>query len=349
VLTHQALFFNALNSVAAFGLTASDEVLTNIPMFHVGGLNIFTTPAISAGATVTIDPRFDPGATLAEVERSRTTLMISVPAMTRALVAHPAWAATDLGSLRCVATGSTFVAEEALRPWLDRGVAVCQVYGLTETCPIATVVPVAEAGCMAATAGRPAMHCRVRIVDPSSGSDVGEGEVGEVVVRGPNVMQGYWRNDAATREAFIDGWFRTGDAGFVDEEGFLHVVERLKDIIVVGASNVYPGDVEAVLTGCPAVAEAAVVGRPDPDLGEVPVAFVVLTPGTAVTASELRPLFVGRLAAYKHPRDVVFVDALPRTALGKVQRSVLRAWNGSRPDAIAAAGPPPVTPSPPRA
>lgn len=325
VLTHGALLFNALNAVTAFGLTSGDEVLTNIPMFHVGGLNILTTPAISVGATVTMHAGFDPVATLREVESRRTTALISVPTMTRALAAHPAWGTTDLASLRCVVTGSTVVTEDDVRPWLDRGIPVCQGYGLTETAPLATVVPVAETRRMGLTAGKPVMYCRVRVVDETA-EPVRVGEVGEVLLQGPNVMREYWRNRKATDEAFVEGWFRTGDAGFVDGEGYLHIVGRLKDIIVVGSSNVYPGDVEAVLADCSDIREAAVVGRPDAELGEVPVAFVVLEPARRMSRDMVMALFDGKLASYKHPRDVVLVDALPRTALGKVQKSTLREW-----------------------
>ena len=216
------------------------------------------------------------------------------------------------------------VPKAAIRPWLDRGVPVAQVYGLTETCPIATVVPVHEAHRKGSTAGKAVIHCRVAVVDASS-RELPPLAVGEVVIRGSNVMQAYWRNPEATREALRDGWFHSGDAGFVDEDGFLHIVERMKDVIVVGSSNVYPADVEEVLVGCPDVAEATVVARPDAELGETPVACVVVAPGRSLTSEQVIALFETRLAAYKHPRDVVFLDRLPRTALGKVQRGALRA------------------------
>ena len=179
---------------------------------------------------------------------------------------------------------------------------------------------------------------RLRIID-RQGQALLAGEVGEVVVRGPNLMREYWRNPQASDEAFVDGWCRTGDAGFVDEEGFLHVVDRLKDIIIVGSSNVYPRDLEEVLAGCGDIREAAVVGRAEP-LGEVPVAFVVVETRRSMGRDEVLALFSGAIASYKHPRDIVFVDALPRTALGEVQKSVLREW-------AAAVGTAPVAPGDP--
>ena len=201
---------------------------------------------------------------------------------------------------------------------------VVQVYGLTETCPIATIVPLHEVRRKAATAGKPVLHCRVAVVD-ARGRELPPLEVGEVAIRGANVMQGYWRNPEATREAFHEGWFRSGDAGFFDQDGFLHIVERMKDVIVVGGSNVYPADLEQVLADCPDIAEAAVVALADAALGEIPAACVVVAPGRTLTREQVIALFEGRLAAYKHPREVVFLERLPRTSLGKVQKEVVRA------------------------
>jgi fatty-acyl-CoA synthase len=324
VLTHEALTSNALDSIAAFEMTADDEVLTAAPMFHVGGLNIHTTPALCAGATVTIHRRFDPALALEEIGRVRATLFVAVPAMSLAMTGDPSWPDADIRSLRCVATGSTHVPDTVIGPWLDRGVPVLQVYGLTETCPIATVVPLHAPRPKASTAGRPVIHCRVSIVDAFS-REMPALEVGEVAIRGPNVMQGYWRNPEATRGAFRHGWFCSGDVGFFDEDGYLHILERIKDLIIVGGSNVYPADLEQVLAETPEIAEAAVVARPDPDLGEVPVACVVVAAGHSLTPEQVIARFQARLAAYKHPRDVVFLDRLPRTSLGKVQKHALRA------------------------
>jgi fatty-acyl-CoA synthase len=187
-----------------------------------------------------------------------------------------------------------------------------------------TIVPLRDAHRLRATAGRPVPHCNVRNA-AADGSPVQDGEIGEVLVKGPTVMREYWRNAQATDQAFHDGgWLRTGDAGCLDEEGMLSIVDRLKEVIIVGSCNVYPADVESVLASCPQIAEAAVVGRPDDELGEVPVAFVVLKEPGALSAADVSALFEGRLAAYKHPQDVIFTDALPRNAIGKVQGDELR-------------------------
>jgi fatty-acyl-CoA synthase len=240
--------------------------------------------------------------------------------MTNVLAAHPTWVDADFGTLRWLHTGSTFVPKSAVEPWRRKGVNVAQVYGLTETCPLVTV---GDGGDEGLSAGRPVMNHRVRIVD-LDGQERTDGDPGEIWIRGPSVMRGYWENPAATAAAFHDGWFKTGDLGSFDEDGYLHVLDRLKDIIIVGGSNVYPADVEAVLQGCEDIREAAVVARPDEQLGEVPVVFAVVAEGRSLGREQALALFEGTLAEYKHPRDIVFLDALPRTALGKVQRSVLR-------------------------
>jgi fatty-acyl-CoA synthase len=325
VVTHEMLHFNALNVADAIGIGPADDVLTNGPLFNTGPMNILTTPALSVGAAVTVLREFDAGATLEAIERHAITLSIATPAMTKALVGHPRWEDTDLSSLRCVITGSTTVREEALAPWFHRDVTVLQDYGLTEAMPVVTLVPIEDAYRLRATAGRPVAHCRVRIA-AADGSPVKGGDEGEVLVQGPTVMPEYWRNPEATSETFHeDGWLRTGDAGSLDDEGMLAVAGRIDEVIIVGSCNVYPADVEAVLESCSQIAEAAVVGRPHDELGEAPVAFVVLKEPEAMSAGDVKGLFDGRLASYKHPQDVVFLEALPRNAIGKVQTDRLRA------------------------
>ncbi len=321
--THQNIAFNALNVITAVGLTAADEILTAVPMFHTGGLFIHTLPGLCAGATVTIHPRFESGQVLAEIQHRRITLLACVPAMTFQLTADPAWNRADLSSLRYVFTGSTSVPRSAIEPWQAKGVRIGQGYGSTEACPTATAMPPSSPPEAALTAGKPTLYTQVRIVDVS-GRDLPPGQPGEVWLRGPAVMQGYWENEQATQEAFCDGWFRNGDLGVLDDDGFLQIVGRLKDIIIVSGSNVHPSDLEAVLDACGAIREAAVVGRPDDELGEVPVACVVPTADGTLSAERVIGLFENRLAAYKHPREVIFLDALPRNWHGKIDRVRLR-------------------------
>jgi len=320
--TNQNLTFNALNALTAFGLTAADEILTPVPMFHSGGLFIHTTPGLCAGATITIHREFDPGRVIEEIQSRRITLLPSVPAMTFALARHPAWARADLSSLRCVATGSTMVPRGAIEAWQAKGVSVVQGYGSTEACPTAVTIAPGSPAEAAFSAGKPALYSQLRIVD-DSGRDVPTGEPGEVWIRGPAVMHSYWNNEQATREAFRDGWFRNGDLGLINEQGYLRIVGRIRDTIIVGTSNVYPSDLEAVLEDCPEIREAAVVGRSHERLGEVPVACVVTTQVSTLTPQQVLALFENRLAAYKHPRDVIFLDALPRNWHGKIDRRQL--------------------------
>jgi fatty-acyl-CoA synthase len=290
-------------------LTAADRVLTVLPMFHVGGLNIQTLPALLAGATITLHKRFDAGAWLADVAKWRPTLSLLVPAAMAAVVGHPDWAATDLSSLRLLNTGSMVVPETLIQAFHARGVPVGQVYGATETAPIATVLLRDDALRKPGSAGKPAPHCEVKLAD------------GEIWVRGPAVMRGYWKDYSGLTP---DGWFRTGDLARLDEEGYYWVVGRSKDVIISGGENIHPAELENVLADCPAIAESAVVGIPDAKWGEAACAAVVLKPGSTLAEPELAKLFESRLARYKHPRRIVYLSQLPKNAMGKVQRAELR-------------------------
>jgi fatty-acyl-CoA synthase len=312
VLTRAAFAANAAASRAVFDLTPEDRVLTALPMFHVGGLNIQTLPALIHGAEVILQERFDAGAFLDAVERDRPTLSLVVPAVMAALVAHPRWASADLSSLRAVGAGSSDVPLPLIEAFHARGIPVQQVYGATETSPIAIAQTRAEAIAAPGSIGRPVPGVEARI-------SPGTGEIG---IRGPVVMSGYWRDRAATDAALREGWFATGDVGRVDAEGRFWFTDRLKHLIISGGENISPAEVERVLATAPGVREGAVVGRPDPRWGEVPVAVVV--PDRGFDAAAVLRHFEGRLARFKQPRDVVTVEALPRTALGKVAVAALR-------------------------
>jgi acyl-CoA synthetase (AMP-forming)/AMP-acid ligase II len=311
VLTQDAVSHNAAASRAIFGMTAADRVLTVLPLFHVGGLNIQTVPALLAGAAALLHPRFEPDAFFDAVERERPSLTLVVPAVMQALVAHPRWAAADLSALRAVGAGSSEVPIELIEAFHAKGVPVQQVYGATETCPIAIAQTREEALAAPGSIGRPAPGVEARLAPGTC----------EIEVRGPNVMRGYWRAPEATAAALKDGWFATGDVGRVDAAGRWWFTDRLKHVIVSGGENIYPAEVERVLRSAPGVAECTVLGRPDPRWGEVPVAVVV--PGSNFEAEAVLRHCEGRLARFKHPRAVVTVTALPRTALGKVQLGAL--------------------------
>ncbi|MGH8636567.1 MAG: AMP-binding protein [Burkholderiales bacterium] len=313
VLTQAALLWNGYNSIHAHDLGQSDHVLSTLPMFHVGGLNNQTVPALLAGATVTLHRRFDAGAWLADVMTRRPTLSLLVPATMQTVIAHRDWAGCDLSSLRLLNTGSMVVPESFIRAFHARGVPVGQIYGATETAPIALVLLREDALRKVGSAGKPALHCEVKLEDD------------EILVRGPNVMRRYWNDPSATEQALSpDGWFRTGDLARVDGDGYYWIIGRSKDVIISGGENIYPAELENVLADCPAIAESAVLGVPDVKWGEAACAVVVRRPGAEIDEAAVLALFKDRLARYKHPRRVVFADALPKSALGKIQKHELK-------------------------
>jgi fatty-acyl-CoA synthase len=323
VLRQDALLWNAVMSQHMHGLASDDHVLTVLPFFHVGGLNIQTTPALHFGATVTILSRFTPEATFAAIERDRPTLTVLVPAIIQAMTDHPDWLATDLASLKAVSTGSTIVPPHLIERIVARGVPVLQVYGSTETCPIAIYTRLGGDLSRVGSTGLPGLCCEAAVIDPA-GHELPPDIPGEIVVRGPNVFFEYWGNAEATREALHEGWYRTGDIGRRDAQGYFWVHDRKKNLIISGGENIYPAEVERVLLEHPSVADCGVIGRPDPKWDEVPVAYVVRQAGCSAEAEELKAHVLTQLARFKVPRDIVFVDDLPRTALGKVQHFVLR-------------------------
>jgi fatty-acyl-CoA synthase len=323
VLTHAALQANAVMSHHMHAMTSEDRVLTVLPFFHVGGLNIQTTPALLCGASVSIHARFVPDAALDAITEERPTLTVLVPATIQTLIEHPRFGATDLSCLRAVATGSTIVPQSLMDAIEARGVPVLQVYGATETGPVSVYTRLGGDRSRAGSTGLPGLLCEARVVN-DAGAEVPSGIVGEVAVRGPNVLREYWGNAEATADSLHDGWYRTGDMGTRDADGYFYIRDRKKNLIVSGGENIYPAEVERVLAAHPAVADSAVVGRPDPRWQEVPIAYVQLHRSATVNARELRAHLSRQIARFKVPRDFIFVDALPRTALGKVQHHLLR-------------------------
>ena len=323
VLRQEALVWNAVMSQHMHGLIFEDHVLTVLPFFHVGGLNIQTTPALQFGATVTIHARFTPETTLATIARERPTLTVLVPATIQAVTEHPDWAATDLTSLKAVSTGSTIVPPHLIERLVARGVPVLQVYGSTETCPVAIYTCLGGDLSRVGSTGLPGLCCEAAVVD-DDGNEVPPHTPGEIVVRGPNVFTEYWGNAEATRETLRDGWYHSGDLGLRDADGYFWVHDRKKNLIISGGENIYPAEVERVLLEHPDIRDCGVIGRPDPKWDEVPVAYVIRHPGSAVGAEALKAHALTQLARFKVPRDIVFVDDLPRTALGKVQHFRLR-------------------------
>jgi len=323
LLAQEALFHNAVMSHHMHAMTAGDHVLSVLPFFHVGGLNIQTTPALQAGATVTIHPRFAADAVLAAVAEDRPSLLLTVPATLRALMAAPGWEAADLSSLGAISTGSEPVHPALVEAVSARGLPLLQVYGATESCPIAIYTRLGCATTAPTSTGLPGLLCEARVAD-DEGRELPHGTAGEVLLRGRNLFRGYWRDEAATAACMANGWYRTGDIATRDAAGHFHVHDRRKNLIISGGENIYPAEVERVLLEHPAIAEAAVLGAPDPKWQEVPVAFLVLRAGAALTEEAVRDHVAAQLARFKVPRRVVFTETLPRTALGKVRHFELR-------------------------
>ncbi len=323
VLTQDALYWNAVNSIDMHDLNREDRILATLPLFHVGGLNIQTLPAFAVGGEVWLEARFEPVVALQLIAETKPTHTILVPAMMRAVIDHPEFERTDLSSLRQITTGSSIVPSDLIQIFHDRGIPVTQVYGTTETAPIAVYQRRDDAIRTLGSTGKAAKHGEMRLID-DEGRGLGIDQSGHIQIRGPQVMTGYWNNPSATEDAFDGDWFRTGDIGRLDQGGNLHVEARADDLIKCGSERIYPAEIEDILRAADGVDEVVVIGKADPRWGDVPVAFVQLKPGAERDAGRLLQHLDGKIARYKWPKEVHFVDALPRSALGKVLRYRLR-------------------------
>ncbi len=316
-LTHHNLGSNVATTVETLlQLGPADVVFGGLPLFHSFGQTVGLNSAMQAGACLTLMPRFDGAEALKVVERDRVTVFLGVPTMYTALLGAPDKERCDTSSLRLAISGGASLPVEVLnRVQHTFGFRLLEGYGLSETSPVASFNhPDAES--RAGSIGTPIRGCEFRLVD-EEGRDVAEGEVGEIVIRGENVMRGYWQDPAATAEMVRDGWFRSGDLARRDADGYYYIVDRVKDMILRNGFNVYPREVEEVLYSHPDVAEAAVFGVPHPEHGEEVAARVTLVDGASVTAEELRGWVKERVAAYKYPRTVTF-GVLPKGPTGKI-------------------------------
>ncbi|MCY1158453.1 MAG: long-chain-fatty-acid--CoA ligase [Citricoccus sp.] len=329
MLTHRNLTYQYLNAFTGTDLRQDEVMLSVAPLFHIAGMNMTTLPTFMMGGRIIIHRQFRPADVLAEIERSQVTGTFMVPAMIDLLAEAPDFAGTDLSSLRSIMVGGSPLSERSIRTWTERDVKIVQGFGMTETAPGVCLLEAQDALSHAGTAGRPHFFSEVRLVDPATGDDVGTDRAGEVWVRGPQVMKGYWNRQEATESALADGWYHSGDIAVRDAEGYFTIKDRIKDMYISGGENVYPAEVENALLSLPAVLEAAVVGVPDERWGESGLAFVVLRPEARAGAAapegpELRDQLSARLARYKLPREVRVVDELPRTSTGKIRKNVLR-------------------------
>ncbi|MDY7102566.1 MAG: long-chain fatty acid--CoA ligase [Actinomycetota bacterium] len=330
-LTHGNITWNCVNVLIDTGLASTDRSLVCAPLFHVAALNMISMPAFMTGGTVRVMAGFEPGAVLAEIERLGVTTMFGVPAMFAAMAQHPAWETTDLTCLTRALCGGAPVPLALIETYQQRGIGFLQGYGMTEASPGALFMTAEQSRAKPGTAGVPQFFTDVRVVR-SDGTDVEVGERGEVLVSGPNVMAGYWGLPDATAAAIDDGWFRSGDVATVDDDGFVTIVDRIKDMYISGGENVYPAEVEDALHAHPAVADCAVIGVADDRWGEAGRAVVVLRPGHDGDEAALLAHLDGRLARYKIPRSVHFVDEIPRSGAGKILKELVRRDHGDTPE-----------------
>jgi long-chain acyl-CoA synthetase len=319
-LTHAGLVRNAELTARTLLKNSPDDVLMGcLPLFHVFGLTCGLNASIAAAGTLTLLPRFDAAKALEIINRDSVTIFEGVPTMYAALLHHPEADPAQTATLRVCVSGGASLPVEILRGFEEKfGCAILEGYGLSETSPVASFNhpdKVRKPGSI----GTPIEGVQMRLID-DEGNDVSGGEIGEIAIRGHNVMKGYWGKPEATAEAIRDGWFRTGDMARVDEDGYYYIVDRKKDLIIRGGYNVYPREIEEVLHEHPAVAEVAVIGMPHASLGEEVGAAVALKPGATATPEELRAFIRDKVAAYKYPRRVWLVDALPKGPTGKILR-----------------------------
>ena len=314
LLTHANCFWTNVGFDVATGISGDDVVLQVLPQFHCGGWNVQALLAWWKGARVVLERAFDADRCLELIERKGVTTTMGVPANYLFMSQSPRFADADLSSLRRAVVGGAPMPLALLETWRERGVEIVQGYGLTEAAPNVLCLPAEDAQRKAGYAGKPYPQVEVKLSDE-----------GELLVRGPNVFAGYWRNPEASAEAVVDGWLRTGDIAERDAEGFYRISGRLKDMYISGGENVYPAEVEKALLSLDGIADAAVLGVPDERWGEVGAAFVVLAPGAALTQDDVIAACRERLARFKVPASVRFVDELPRSGMNKVLKDELRA------------------------
>jgi len=324
MLTHGNILWNNVNASMAFGGSRECVMLTVAPLFHIGGLNVLTLQSFAIGSKLILMRAFEPEAVLDIIDAKQVTHMFGAPAMFQFMMQHPKFADTTFDSVETFICGAAPPPESLLTTYADRGVPFCQGYGLTETSPFGTFLTPEWSISKLGSAGQAPMHTYVRIVDEDN-KPIAANERGEICIMGANVMKGYWNRPEATASAIDpEGWFHTGDVGYLDEDGFLFICDRLKDMVISGGENVYPAEVESVLFKHEAIAEVAVIGLPDEKWGEAVTAVAALHEGQSLSLEDLREFAETQLARYKLPLKLHIVDQLPRNPAGKVLKFKLK-------------------------
>ena len=325
MINHRMQLYNCINLAAPALVSPETVQLVVLPLFHTGGMNCYANPVLHAGGEIILIREFDPGLALSIIGNPeyKVSHFFAVPAPYQFMMNHPDFESTDLSSLKIAGIGGAPCAEAILKTWSGRGVSMIQGWGMTETSPGGIGLDAADAERKLGSTGKPLMHTEVKVVD-EKGNELPWGEVGELYIRGPNVTPGYWNNSKATQEAFSEDWLKTGDAARFDDEGFVYIVDRWKDMYISGGENVYPAEVENIIYQLPQVAEAAVIGVPDERWGETGKVFISIKENQKIEEKEIIEHCLKNLAKFKVPKSVVFVDLLPRNATGKVLKRELR-------------------------
>ena len=325
VLTHGNLTWAPLNAIVDYDIVSTDVALMISPLFHVASLGMGALPVILKGGTIVLEKKYEPGRALALIAEHGVTMLSGVPTTYQMLCDHPDWEKTDVSSLQKLTCGGSAVPTRILNAFEARGLSFSQGYGMTETSPGATALAPERTRDKQGSVGLAHFFTDVRITD-ENGRVVARGTIGEIEVAGPNVFPGYFGRPDATAAAFTpDGWFRSGDLGYLDADGFLHISDRLKDMIISGGENIYPAEIENLVNDVDGVTGVAVIGVPDERWGEVPWAVVTVRDAAAFDPESVRVHLDGKLARYKMPARTVVVDELPRTASGKIRKADLRA------------------------
>lgn len=328
VLTHDNLTSVALNTIIDYDVMSTDVALMISPLFHVASLGMGALPILLKGGTLVLEKGFEAGRALDLIQGHRVTMISGVPTTYQLMADHPAWANSDVSSLRTLTCGGSAVPERVLVAWEERGLSFSQGYGMTETSPGATSLSPEMTRLKQGSVGLAHFFTDIRITG-EDGSVLPAGQTGEIEISGPNVFLGYHGlADATASSRTADGWFRSGDLGYVDEDGYLYICGRSKDMIISGGENVYPAEVETLISGIPGITGAAVIGVPDERWGEVPIAVVTVADGAEIDTDTVRTHLEGKIARYKLPKRVQIVADLPRTASGKVIKADVRAQLG---------------------
>jgi fatty-acyl-CoA synthase len=322
VLSQRKTFFNVLNADIGYSLTSKDIMMVTRPMFHSGGLLVEAAPVLYKGGTLVIRKRFRPNEILETIQKYKVTIVELAATVYQFILQDCDLNQFDLTSVRCFFTGGERIPVAMLKEYQNRGIVISQIFGQTESSTIAFLAPDKGAKKIGSV-GLPVFHGEVRIVD-KTGKDVSPGQVGEIIVKGPTLMSGYWNRPDLTAETIRNGWLYTGDLAKKDEEGYIYIVDREGDMYISGGENVYPAEIEKVFFTHPKILDAGVVGVPDEKWGEVGKAYIVLKPGENLTEEEALKFLRGKVGKYKIPKFIEFVDKLPKTASGKIQKYLLK-------------------------